>query len=187
MAKTKSEINQVTNITDADEKLKALEAARLQIEKQFGQGSIMKLGSKTETSGIEVIPSGRILLDEAHSLVQLFAAIASHRTEDIACHARRVDADEHRLVCVQFAFDQYHMFRPVAFLAERNDAETSVLGWQVGLDPLLYEQFCSEAVGNQVAYGDDLDAEFFRDFDQLRHARHRSVFVQDFDQRSGRL
>ena len=65
MAKTKSEINQVTNITDADEKLKALEAARLQIEKQFGQGSIMKLGSKTETSGIEVIPSGSILLDEA--------------------------------------------------------------------------------------------------------------------------
>ena len=127
------------------------------------------------------------LLDEAHSLVQLFAAIASHRPEDIACHARRVDADEHRLVCVQFAFDQYHMFRPVAFLAERNDAETSVLGWQVGLDPLLYERFCSEAVGNQVAYGDDLDAEFFRDFDQLRHARHRSVFVQDFDQRSGRI
>ena len=65
MAKTKSEINQVTNITDADEKLKALEAARLQIEKQFGQGSIMKLGSKTETSSIEVIPSGSILLDEA--------------------------------------------------------------------------------------------------------------------------
>ena len=65
MAKTKSEINQVTNITDADEKLKALEAARLQIEKEFGQGSLMKLGSKTEASGIEVIPSGSILLDEA--------------------------------------------------------------------------------------------------------------------------
>ena len=65
MAKTKSEINQVTNITDTDEKLKALEAARLQIEKEFGKGSLMKLGSKTETSGIEVIPSGSILLDEA--------------------------------------------------------------------------------------------------------------------------
>ena len=65
MAKTKSEINQVTNITDVDEKLKALEAARLQIEKEFGQGSLMKLGSKTEASGIEVIPSGSILLDEA--------------------------------------------------------------------------------------------------------------------------
>ena len=65
MAKSKAEINQVTSITDADEKLKALEAARLQIEKQFGQGSLMKLGSKTEANGIDVIPSGSILLDEA--------------------------------------------------------------------------------------------------------------------------
>ena len=65
MAKSKAEINQVTSITDADEKLKALEAARLQIEKEFGQGSLMKLGAKTEASGIEVIPSGSILLDEA--------------------------------------------------------------------------------------------------------------------------
>ncbi len=65
MAKTKAEINQVTSITDADEKLKALEAARLQIEKQFGQGSLMKLGAKTESNGIDVIPSGSILLDEA--------------------------------------------------------------------------------------------------------------------------
>ncbi len=47
------------------EKLKALEAARLQIEKQFGQGSIMKLGTHQSAQGIEVIPSGSILLDEA--------------------------------------------------------------------------------------------------------------------------
>ena len=40
--KPSARINQVTSITDADEKLKALEAARLQIEKQFGQGSLMK-------------------------------------------------------------------------------------------------------------------------------------------------
>ena len=50
---------------DMEEKLKALEAARLQIEKQFGQGSIMKLGSHDATKGIDVIPSGSILLDEA--------------------------------------------------------------------------------------------------------------------------
>jgi recombination protein RecA len=47
------------------EKSKALEAARLQIEKQFGQGSIMKLGSFENALGIDVIPSGSILLDEA--------------------------------------------------------------------------------------------------------------------------
>ena len=47
------------------EKLKALEVARLQIEKQFGQGSLMKLGTGADVVGIEVVPSGSILLDEA--------------------------------------------------------------------------------------------------------------------------
>jgi recombination protein RecA len=50
---------------EMEEKLKALEAARLQIEKQFGQGSIMKLGSYDAAQGIDTIPSGSILLDEA--------------------------------------------------------------------------------------------------------------------------
>ncbi|HTX71338.1 MAG TPA: recombinase RecA, partial [Rectinemataceae bacterium] len=50
---------------DMEEKVKALEAARLQIEKQFGQGSLMKLGSHDSSQGIESIPSGSILLDEA--------------------------------------------------------------------------------------------------------------------------
>src|SRR5574344_2957916 len=50
---------------DMSEKLKALEAARLQIEKQYGQGSLMKLGTKANAAGFDVIPSGSILLDEA--------------------------------------------------------------------------------------------------------------------------
>jgi recombination protein RecA len=49
----------------AEEKEKALEAARLQIEKQFGTGSIMKLGAHINAAGIETIPSGSIMLDEA--------------------------------------------------------------------------------------------------------------------------
>jgi recombination protein RecA len=51
--------------TDVSEKLKALEAARLQIEKQYGTGSLMKLGTKANAAGFDVIPSGSILLDEA--------------------------------------------------------------------------------------------------------------------------
>ena len=50
---------------ESAEKQKALEAARLQIEKQFGQGSLMKLGAHQSAQGIESIPSGSILLDEA--------------------------------------------------------------------------------------------------------------------------
>jgi recombination protein RecA len=48
-----------------EEKKKALEAARLQIEKQYGAGSLMQLGTRASGVGIEVVPSGSILLDEA--------------------------------------------------------------------------------------------------------------------------
>jgi recombination protein RecA len=54
-----------TPLATNEEKEKALEAARLQIEKQYGQGSLMKLGAHSIAAGIEVIPSGSILLDEA--------------------------------------------------------------------------------------------------------------------------
>lgn len=47
-----------------NEKIAALEAAMHQIEKQFGKGSIMKLGSNTEMD-IEVIPTGSLGLDIA--------------------------------------------------------------------------------------------------------------------------
>ena len=53
---------------NSQDKERAIEAARLQIEKQFGQGSLMKLGSRDIGAGIETIPSGSILLDEALGL-----------------------------------------------------------------------------------------------------------------------
>ena len=46
------------------EKTKAIDAAILQIEKQFGKGSIMKLGANTGEQ-IESIPSGSLALDLA--------------------------------------------------------------------------------------------------------------------------
>ncbi len=45
-------------------KLKALQAAMAKIEKDFGKGSIMKLGDQTVES-VEVIPTGSITLDVA--------------------------------------------------------------------------------------------------------------------------
>ncbi len=47
------------------DKEKALEAARLQIDKQFGKGSLMQLGQSSKDLSVEVIPSGSILLDAA--------------------------------------------------------------------------------------------------------------------------
>jgi recombination protein RecA len=48
----------------AGDKSKALEAALLQIERQFGKGSVMRLGEETRTP-VEVIPTGSIALDVA--------------------------------------------------------------------------------------------------------------------------
>lgn len=47
------------------DKQKALDLALTQIERQFGKGSIMKLGSAAAKMNIEVIPSGAIALDIA--------------------------------------------------------------------------------------------------------------------------
>jgi len=47
------------------EKKKALEMALLQIEKQFGKGSVMRLGDSTERMNLSVIPSGSLALDIA--------------------------------------------------------------------------------------------------------------------------
>lgn len=48
-----------------EEKDKALEAAMLQIQKQFGKGSIMKLGSNSASMNIDVIPTGSMSIDLA--------------------------------------------------------------------------------------------------------------------------
>ncbi len=48
-----------------DQKQQAIKIAMEQIEKQFGKGSIMKLGEKNEKFAIDVIPTGSIALDLA--------------------------------------------------------------------------------------------------------------------------
>ena len=48
-----------------ENKRKALEAAMSQIEKQFGKGSVMKLGDSTESLNVEAISTGILSLDLA--------------------------------------------------------------------------------------------------------------------------
>ncbi|HUX66139.1 MAG TPA: recombinase RecA [Terriglobales bacterium] len=48
-----------------DERTRAIDAALSQIEKQFGKGSIMRLGSKDAIVPIAVIPTGALSLDAA--------------------------------------------------------------------------------------------------------------------------
>ena len=51
-----------------DEKQKALDAALSQIEKQFGKGSVMKLGDSGNNMNVESIPTGSLSLDIALGL-----------------------------------------------------------------------------------------------------------------------
>ena len=53
----------VTN-KQAEAKTKALDTALAQIERQFGKGSVMKMGEKAHEV-MEVIPTGSIALDVA--------------------------------------------------------------------------------------------------------------------------
>ena len=89
MAKDK----QTVTIDEKASKLKALEAALGKIEKDFGKGSIMKLGEKT-IEEIEVIPTGSISLNYALGvggypkgrIIEIFGPESSGKTT-LALHA----------------------------------------------------------------------------------------------------
>lgn len=55
----------MSNITDQAEKSKALQAALAQIEKQFGKGSIMRLGEGEAVQDIQTVSTGSLGLDIA--------------------------------------------------------------------------------------------------------------------------
>lgn len=90
MAKKKAETGNET----LKQKREALEAARMQIDKQYGKGSLMKLGESEQDLNIGVIPSGSILLDEALGIggyprgriVEIYGPESSGKTT-LALHA----------------------------------------------------------------------------------------------------
>ena len=77
----------------AGDREKALETALLQIERQFGKGSIMRLGEETRVP-VEVIPTGSIALDVALGIgglprgrvVEIYGPESSGKTT-LALHA----------------------------------------------------------------------------------------------------
>lgn len=104
-------------LADNSEKLKALEVARLHIEKQFGQGSIMKLGAHESSQGIEAVPSGSILLDEALGIggyprgriIEIYGPESSGKTT-LALHAI---AEAQKLGGIAAFIDAEHALDPV--------------------------------------------------------------------------
>ena len=51
-----------------EDKLKALDAAIAQIERQYGKGSVMKLGDNSANMNVETVPTGSLSLDIALGL-----------------------------------------------------------------------------------------------------------------------
>lgn len=93
MADTKSKKGAAEQVTDGKKREAALAEALKKIEKNYGKGSVMKLGEKTEMN-IEVIPTGSILLDTALGvegypkgrIIEIYGPESSGKTT-VALHA----------------------------------------------------------------------------------------------------
>ena len=99
----------------AGDRDKALESALLQIERQFGKGSVMRLGDETRVP-VEVIPTGSIALDVALGLgglprgriVEIYGPESSGKTT-VALHAV---ANAQRLGGIAAFIDAEHALDP---------------------------------------------------------------------------
>ena len=99
------------------EKMKALDAVLLQIEKQYGKGSIMRLGEQAGQTGIEVIPTGCLTLDLALGvggfprgrIIEIYGPESSGKTT-VALHAI---AEAQKMGGVAAFIDAEHALDPV--------------------------------------------------------------------------
>ena len=100
-----------------NDKMKALDAVLLQIEKQYGKGSIMRLGEAAGSTDIEVIPTGCLTLDLALGvgglprgrIIEIYGPESSGKTT-VALH---VIAEAQRLGGVAAFIDAEHALDPV--------------------------------------------------------------------------
>ena len=77
-----------------EEKMKALESALAQLEKQYGKGTVMKLGDNSASLNVEAVPTGSLSLDLALGLggfpkgrvVEIYGPESSGKTT-VALHA----------------------------------------------------------------------------------------------------
>ncbi len=99
------------------DKMKALDAVLLQIEKQYGKGSIMRLGEQAGSTEIEVIPSGCLTLDLALGIggfprgriIEIYGPESSGKTT-VALHAI---AEAQKMGGVAAFIDAEHALDPV--------------------------------------------------------------------------
>ncbi len=98
-------------------KIKALESALAQIEKQYGKGSVMKLGDSSANMNIEAVPTGALSLDIALGvggvpkgrIIEIYGPESSGKTT-VALH---VVAEVQKLGGIAGFIDAEHALDPV--------------------------------------------------------------------------
>lgn len=88
------EVKDTRRDSSKEDKLKALDAAISQIEKQYGKGSVMKLGDESNRMNVETVPTGALSLDIALGLgglpkgriIEIYGPESSGKTT-VALHA----------------------------------------------------------------------------------------------------
>ena len=92
ITKKESVVSKATDSNEKNARLKAVELAVEQIERQFGQGSIMKLGEGMKVA-VETIPTGSLSLDLALGggipkgrIIEIYGPESSGKTT-LALHA----------------------------------------------------------------------------------------------------
>jgi recombination protein RecA len=96
---------------------KMLELARMQIEKKYGKGSIMKLGERPVEEGIQVIPTGALTLDIALGvggvprgrIIEIYGPESSGKTT----LALQIIAEAQRLGGIAAFIDAEHALDPL--------------------------------------------------------------------------
>ena len=114
--KNEKSTKQVVSINDQTERRKALDVALGQIEKQFGKGSIMRLGENTHLN-IEAIPTGAMSLDIALGIggvprgriVEIYGPESSGKTT-VALH---MIAEAQKMGGIAAFIDAEHALDPV--------------------------------------------------------------------------
>lgn len=100
-----------------DDRIRALESALAQIEKQYGKGSVMKLGDTSANMNIETVPTGSISLDIALGLggvpkgriIEIFGPESSGKTT-VALH---MIAEVQKMGGIAGFIDAEHALDPV--------------------------------------------------------------------------
>ncbi len=113
----KEEKKEAKRIENKEDKLKALDAAISHIEKQYGKGSIMKLGESAKTMNVDSVPTGCLSLDIALGIgglpkgrvIEVYGPESSGKTT-VALH---VVAEVQKLGGIAGFIDAEHALDPV--------------------------------------------------------------------------